>query len=97
VIARPLPGGCTLSVRVHPGAKRDAIDGIHGEALKISVATPPSDGRANAALIAFLAKRLGIPRTSIQFLAGIASRTKTLHITGMTAGEVEARLLSDVA
>lgn len=97
MILRPTAGGCVLSVRVHPGAKRNAITGTHGDALKISVTTPPSDGRANIALVAFLAERLDIPRMSIELISGSASRTKMLRITGITAAEAETRLLSDLA
>jgi uncharacterized protein len=94
---RPTPNGCTLSVRVHPGAKRNAITGTHSDALKISLTTPPTDGRANQALIALLAQRLNIPRASIELLAGHTSRSKTLRLTGITPAEAEARLLTDLA
>lgn len=94
---RPTPDGCTLSVRVHPGAKRNAITGTHADALKISLTTPPTDGRANAALIAFLAERLDIPRTSIALISGATSRSKTLRLTGITTAEAESRLLRDSA
>jgi hypothetical protein len=97
MILRPTDGGCILSVRVHPGAKRNAITGTLGDALKISVTTPPSDGRANIALAAFLAERLDIPRMSVELISGNTSRTKMLRITGITAAEAEARLLSDLA
>jgi hypothetical protein len=97
MILRPTDGGCVLSVRVHPGAKRNAITGTHADALKISLTTPPTDGRANAALIAFLAERLNIPRLSIELLAGHTSRSKTLRLTGITAAEAETRLLTDLA
>jgi hypothetical protein len=97
MILHPIPGGCTLCVRVHPGAKRNAVNGTHGDALKISLTTPPTDGRANAALITFLAQRLDVPRLSIQLIAGAAGRAKTLRIAGITAAEAKARLLSDVA
>jgi hypothetical protein len=97
MMLEPTPGGCTLSVRVHPSAKRNAITGTHGDALKISLTTAPSDGRANDALIAFLAKRLGIPRRSIELIAGLTSRSKTLRLTGITRTEAEAHLLTDRA
>jgi uncharacterized protein (TIGR00251 family) len=97
MILRPTEGGCTLSVRVHPGAKRNAITGTHADALKIALTTPPTDGRANAALIAFLADRLNIPRLSIELISGATNRSKTLRLTGITAAEAEARLLSDLA
>jgi uncharacterized protein (TIGR00251 family) len=97
VILRPTDGGCILSVRVHPGAKRNAITGTHDGALKISLTTPPTDGRANAALIAFLAERLNIPRLSIELISGATSRSKTLRLTGVTDAEAEARLLTELA
>jgi uncharacterized protein (TIGR00251 family) len=91
---RDTPGGCTLPVRVHPGARANAITGIHDGALKISLTTPPTDGRANDALIAFLAGRLAIPRTRITLLTGAASRSKVLRIAGKSAAELHAALLS---
>ena len=94
---RPTPDGCTLSVRVHPGARRNAITGTHDDALKISLTTPPTDGRANEALIAFLADRLNMPRASIDLIAGATSRSKTLRLTGITAAEAESRLLIELA
>jgi hypothetical protein len=97
MILRSTDGGGILSVRVHPGAKHNAITGTHDGALKISLTTPPTDGRANIALIAFLAARLNIPRLSIELISGHSSRSKTLRLTGITAAEAEARLLSDLA
>jgi uncharacterized protein (TIGR00251 family) len=97
MIIRPTPDGCTLSVRVHPGAKRTAVTGTHNNALKISLTTPPTDNRANQALIAFLAGRLKIPCASIQLISGATGRSKTLRLTGITAAEAESRLLTDLA
>jgi uncharacterized protein (TIGR00251 family) len=97
MIVRAGDGGCTVTVRVHPGAICNAISGTHGDALKISLTAPPTDGRANAALIEFLAQRLGVPRLSVELIAGSASRTKVVRILGVTATEVEAQLLSDLA
>ncbi|HEY4356247.1 MAG TPA: DUF167 domain-containing protein [Acidobacteriaceae bacterium] len=94
---REAPGGCILPVRVHPGAKRDAITGVHDGALKISLTTPPTDGRANEALVAFLSERLGIPRARIELLTGASSRSKAFRIFGMTTVEVEEKLLVDLA
>ena len=84
--------GCVLPVRVHPGAKRNAITGEHDGAVKISLTTPPTDGRANDALIAFLAKHLSVPRASITLLTDATSRSKTLRIEGKCATEVQAAL-----
>jgi hypothetical protein len=89
--------GCTLPVRVHPGARRNAITGIHDGALKISLATPPTDGRANQALIAFLAGELRIPRARVTLLTGAASRAKSLRIAGLTAAQLRTALRDTLA
>jgi uncharacterized protein (TIGR00251 family) len=94
--AQDLPDGCTLAVRVHPGARKNGITGTHAAAIKISLTTPPADGRANEALIALLADLLHLPRTRISLLNGAASRTKLLRITGKSAAEVQATLLPPV-
>ena len=84
--------GCILPVRVHPGAKRNAITGTHDGALKISLTTPPTDGRANDALIAFLAKHLHVPRSCVSLISGATSRSKTLRIAGKSAAGIQAAL-----
>jgi uncharacterized protein (TIGR00251 family) len=92
---RDTPDGCSLVIRLHPGAKKNAITGLHDNALKIALNAPPIDGRANEALIAFLAERLAIPRAKIALIAGATSRSKTLRITGKSAAEVAAALSTD--
>jgi len=96
ITLRETPDGCTLPVRVHPGAKRNAVTGTHDGAVKISLTTPPTDGRANEALIAFLAERLNIPRSRIALVSGQTSRSKVLRITGLNTAEVESRLGPDL-
>jgi len=93
--ARDVPDGCTLSVRVHPGAKRDAVTGLHAGAVKIALYAPPVDGKANDALIAFVAETLRLPRSKVALVAGASSRSKTLRITGKSAAEVQAALSPD--
>lgn len=97
IAIRDTPAGCTFQVRVHPGAKHDAIQGTHQDALKISLNAPPVDGRANEALSAFLAERLALPRSRVEILHGHASRTKTVRIVGMTPDEVLDRLSTEEA
>ncbi|HEX9198030.1 MAG TPA: DUF167 domain-containing protein [Acidobacteriaceae bacterium] len=97
ITIRDTPDGCVLAVRVHPGARKNAITGVHDGALKISLTTPPSDGRANDALIAFLAERLNVPRARIALLTGATSRSKSLRIAGLTAPQAEAALLIHLA
>jgi uncharacterized protein len=84
--------GCVLPIRVHPGAKRNAIIGEHDGALKISLTTPPTDGRANEALIAFLAEKLRLPKARVMLVSGQANRSKVLRITGLNAEEVRTLL-----
>ena len=92
LLLRATSNGCTLTVRVHPGARRNAIDGTHDGALKISLTTPPTDGRANAALIAFLADTLHIHRIGITLVTGATIRTKVLHVEGLTPQALAATL-----
>jgi hypothetical protein len=90
--ARDIADGCTLAVRVHPGARKDGVTGIHDDAVKIALTSPPVDGKANDALIAFLAETLHLPRARVAIVAGLTSRAKTLRITGKSAAEVAAAL-----
>jgi hypothetical protein len=94
IFAQDVSDGCTLSVRVHPGARKNGITGTHAGAVKIALTTPPTDGRANEALIGLLAELLRLPRARITLLTGATSRTKLLRITGKSAAEVTAALLA---
>jgi len=71
-----------LALHVQPGAKRPGAAGLHGERLKLRIAAPASDGRANDALIAFVAERLGIPRARIAVARGERSRDKLVVVSG---------------
>jgi uncharacterized protein len=91
--AKDVADGCTLSVRVHPGARKNGVTGVHADALKIALTAPPVDGKANEALIAFLAGQLRLPRARVALVAGAASRAKMVRITGKSAAEVASALL----
>jgi uncharacterized protein len=84
--------GATFEVKVHPRAKKNAITGEVGDALKLSLTTPPVEGRANAACIGFFAELLNVSRGSVTIAAGETSRQKLIRIAGMTAVQVEAKL-----
>jgi len=87
-------GDVQLTVHVQPGAKTTACAGLHGDALKIRLAAPPVDGKANQALISWLANALGCPQSAITLLRGQTSRRKTLCIaTGTHSAAVSATLL----
>jgi uncharacterized protein (TIGR00251 family) len=86
------PGGVTLSVKIHPRAKRNAITGTLGDALKVSLTAPPIDGKANDACIEFLAKLLQVPRSSVTIASGQSSRGKLIRVSGLSAEEVRRRI-----
>jgi uncharacterized protein (TIGR00251 family) len=88
----PTPEGCLLRLRVHPGARLSAFNGMHADALKLSINTPPVDGRANKAVIAFVAAALDLPRSKCTLVAGQTSRSKTLLLTGISVDEAMRRL-----
>ena len=70
----------TLTLHIQPGAKRTEIAGAHGDALKIRLAAPPVDGKANAALLEFLAERLRLPKSEVLLISGHGSRRKIVEI-----------------
>ena len=74
-------GDLQVTVHVQPGAKTTSCAGVHGDALKIRLHAPPVDGKANQALIAWLAKTLGCPQNAIGLIRGQTSRRKTLNIS----------------
>jgi uncharacterized protein len=84
--------GVTFAVRVHPRAKKNAITGEVGDALKVALTAPPVDGKANQACIEFFAKLLNVPRSSVTIAAGQASRNKVIRVVGLTAQQVRDRL-----
>jgi uncharacterized protein (TIGR00251 family) len=89
--------GVLLTVHVQPKASRTAVVGEHGEALKIAVAAPPLDNRANEALVKFLAKLFRLPKTAVQLESGERGRHKRFLLTGITipqASEILRPLLT---
>src|SRR5207244_7154689 len=87
-----IAGGISFQVKVHPRAKRDAITGALGDALKLSLTAPPVEGRANEACVEFFARLLKVPRSSITIASGQSSRLKVIRITGITAAGFRAQL-----
>ena len=84
--------GVTFEVRIHPRARKNAITGELGDALKISLTTPPIEGRANEACIDFFAKLLKVPRSSVTIASGQTSRNKVIRVVGLSLEEVRRRL-----
>jgi len=77
---RPHAHGVLLHVSVMPNAKRTEVDGLHDGALRVRLAAPPIEGRANEALVAWLAKSLGVRRRDVELLRGESSRRKQVAI-----------------
>jgi uncharacterized protein (TIGR00251 family) len=93
---RATASGVTLAVRAQPGAKKTAITGVYGEGsaaqLKIAVHAPPLEGRANQALIAFLAETYGLPKNAVELVSGELSRSKVIMLRGVTLAQAETKL-----
>jgi uncharacterized protein (TIGR00251 family) len=86
------PAGATFAIKVHPRAKKNAITGEVGDALKLALTAPPVDGKANEACIEFFAKLLKVPRSSVTIAAGQSSRNKVIRVAGVTAEQIRERL-----
>ena len=84
--------GISFIVKVHPRARKNAITGVVGSALKLSLTAPPVEGRANQAVIEFFAELFEIPRSSVTIASGETSRNKVVRIAGLTKAAVAARL-----
>jgi uncharacterized protein len=81
-----------IAVTVSPGASRTRLLGRHGDGWKASVTEPPEHGRANDALIALLAKRLGVERSRLTLVAGKTARRKIVEVEGLDVDEIARRL-----
>jgi uncharacterized protein len=92
IAIRDTPQGASFAVRVQPRARKNAILGEIGDALKVALTAPPVEGRANEACIGFLAAFLKVPRSSITIAAGETSRNKVIRVAGLTAAEIAKRL-----
>ena len=76
-------GGVRLTVHVVPGSAASMIVGVHGDAIKLRLAAQPIEGRANEALLAFVADCLDVPRRNVTLLRGQASRRKVVEVLGV--------------
>lgn len=100
-MVRAVAGGVTIAVRAQPGAKKTAIVGVYGEGvaaqLKIAVQAPPVEGRANSALIEFLAELFELPKSSVEIRSGELSRSKVFLLHGVTLAQADAALAKILA
>jgi uncharacterized protein (TIGR00251 family) len=88
----PVPGGVVLRVHVQPGARRSGLAGRHGDAVKLRVAAPAVDGKANAAVLAALAALFGLRPAQVTLVAGPAARAKRVRLDGIDPAAVAAVL-----
>jgi uncharacterized protein (TIGR00251 family) len=84
--------GISFAVKVQPRARKNAIMGVVGDALKLALTAPPIEGRANQAVIEFFVELFEIPRVSVTIASGATNRNKVVRITGMTKQAVAERL-----
>lgn len=98
IAVRDSPHGATFAVRVQPRASRTRLTGVLGSGeesvLKVALAAPPVDGRANETLVEFFADLLEVSRAAVQVLSGAQSRNKVLRVTGLPAEEIVAVLMA---
>lgn len=86
------PDGVTLAVWASPGARRSEVTGVADGRLKVRLAAPALDGRANRELVRWLAEALGLRRTGVELVSGEHARRKTIRLTGVTLAEARRRL-----
>jgi uncharacterized protein (TIGR00251 family) len=79
-------------VRLQPRARREEIVGERGDTVVVRVTAPPVDGRANAALVALVAKRAGVPKRSVRIARGERSRDKLVRVSGVSASDLRRAL-----
>ena len=82
------PLSATIDVHVQPRAKNTEIVGMHGDAIKIRLQSPPIDGAANEELIRLLSQKLGVQQSDVELIGGASSRRKRIRINGLTARDV---------
>jgi len=92
IAVRETPEGVTIHVKVQPRARRNAIVGQLGDALKVGLTAPPVEGQANDACIEFFAELLRMPRSSITIVSGQSSRNKVIRVAGISGEELRRRL-----
>jgi hypothetical protein len=84
--------GLTFLVKVQPRARRNEITGDVGDALKLSLTAPPVEGRANDAVVEFLADFFDIPRSSVTITSGKTNRLKAICICGIRVEQLRQKL-----
>jgi uncharacterized protein (TIGR00251 family) len=89
---KTVPGGVVISCKAAPSASKTAIAEIGAEEVRVRIAAPPVDGKANKELIRFFAKLLGVSKSSVEILKGESGKNKRLLVAGVTAEDVQKKL-----
>lgn len=92
--AKPVENGVELNIKVIPGASRDRIVGLLGDALKVQISAPPEKGKANKALTTLLARTFGVPASQVAVTSGQTSPHKVVLVVGTKIEEIRTRLSS---
>ncbi|MEQ1663128.1 MAG: DUF167 domain-containing protein [Thiobacillus sp.] len=90
--AEPTGGGWLLDLHVQPGARITETAGEHGGRLKLKIAAPPVDNKANVQILSWLSKQLGLPRSAVTLVRGESARLKTVLLTGMDDDQLRMQL-----
>lgn len=85
-------GVVRLAIHAQPGAKRNAVVGLHDGALKLAVSAPPVEGKANDAITSFIAESIKLPARNVTVLSGQTSRRKVLSLEGITLADARTRI-----
>ncbi|HYP20580.1 MAG TPA: DUF167 domain-containing protein [Chloroflexia bacterium] len=93
---QPARGGVTIRVFVAPRSSANKVVGEHNGAIKVALTAPPVEGAANKSLVEFLAKLLGVPRSSVSLVSGETSRQKMVKVLGISVEQVVEKLTVDV-
>jgi len=91
-VSRPAGPSATVSVRVVPRSSKEEVAGCEGGVVRIRLNAPPVEGKANEALVRFLAKAVGVPKGSITLVAGERGRSKIVRVAGLTREALMAAL-----
>ena len=91
---KEVAGGASFAVKASAGGKRNAVVGVHGEALKVAVSAPRDKGKANEALVEVIAEALGVPKKAVSLVKGETSTDKRFLVSGLDAVTLRAKLMA---
>ena len=91
---REANGAVTFAVKIVARTSRNELAGVEGEALKIRLTAPPVEGKANEALVKFLAEVLSVSRSQVEIVSGEKSKHKIVRVRGATAAQIRAKTAS---